>query len=224
MNEEENQRNPLAPARLYGRSDEEFAPKAALPPPPLPHKEHGTGKCCVYVLLWLVVQAAIALIVAMVVFRVETPRLRLADVAVQSLHHAISTLPPSLNATLAANVTVKNTNFGSFRFDNGSSISVVYAGHPVGDMVPIGAGRARARHTEKVTSATIQVESGRLEPDVATKNLSGDLSSGTVRLSTYASLRGRIRVWGIVRRRTSEMNCTITLNLNSSTIQDVRCR
>ncbi|KAK4802698.1 hypothetical protein SAY86_000901 [Trapa natans] len=221
MNTEENQGNPLAPARLYGWSDVEFAPKGPLPP--LPRKRRRASKCFVYILLWLVVQAAISLVVALVVIRVETPRLRLADVAVKSLRHDSFTSPPSLNAILVANVSVKNKNFGAFRFNNGSSISVVYAGHPIGERVPIEAGRVRARHTGKVMNVTIQVKSDWLGADVAAKNLSGDLSSGMVRVSTYASLRGRIRVWGIVRRRTSDMNCTIALNLNSSSVQYVRC-
>lgn len=221
MSTDENQRNPLAPARFYGRSDEEFAPETRRIASPSP-TQHGTSKCCVYILLWVVVQAAIALIVALVVFRVETPRLRLGDVAVKSLRY-VSSPAPSVNATLVANVTIRNTNFGPYGFENGTSISVLYADRPVGEGIPIEAGRAKARHTEKV-NVTIEFGSSWLSSDTASKNLSSDLSSGVLQLSTHASLRGKIKVMGIVRRRTSEMNCTITLNLNSGEVQDVRCK
>ncbi|OWM72096.1 hypothetical protein CDL15_Pgr017979 [Punica granatum] len=216
----EDPTNPLAPVKTYHRSDQEFAPSESRSSPW--SREHRTSKCCVYILLWAVISAAIALVFALVVFRVETPDFRLSDVTIKNLHYATSPVP-SLNATLIANVTVKNTNFGRYKFENGTSVSVLYAGHPVGDRIVINAGRARARDTKEV-NVTMEVRSSWLGSDVVSRNLSSDLNSGTLQLSTYAKLRGRVHLMEMFkRRRTAEMNCTITVDLPSEKVQNVRC-
>lgn len=217
--EGENQTHPLASAGTWQRSDQELAPDKSLPP----QEGSGFSKCFVFILLLLVVQAGILLVFALVFWRVETPEFRHSDPAVRDLRYATSR-ELSLNATLMASATIRNTNFGRCSFENGTLISVLYMGQPFGyDTMMIREGRARARYTETVR-ALIELRSSWLVSDEVKTNLRLDLDSGRVQFSTRAKLIGRVHVMGIVKRRTSEMNCTMTLNLTSHDVQDVQCK
>lgn len=211
---EDNQFQPLAPARLHGKSDEEFGvfkPRASKPP-------RRSSKCPVYVLAGLVTLAAIALVFALAVLRVEAPGVELKSVAVKNLTHGTSP-SPSFNVTLTAEVSVQNKNFGAFNFENGTA-TVLYEGMVVGDE-EFSKAHVESRKTKRM-NVTLDVRSDRLWND---KNLSSDISSGSVNLTTYAQVTGKVRVMKVVRRRTTaRMNCSMTLNLTSSSIQDLVCR
>ncbi|RVX04054.1 Late embryogenesis abundant protein [Vitis vinifera] len=147
---EDNQFQPLAPARLHGKSDEEFGvfkPRASKPP-------RRSSKCPVYVLAGLVTLAAIALVFALAVLRVEAPGVELKSVA--------------------------NKNYGAFNYENGTA-TVLYEGMVVGDE-EFSKAHVESRKTKRM-NVTLDVRSDRLWND---KNLSSDISSGSVNLTTYA--------------------------------------
>lgn len=211
---QDNQFLPLAPVKLYGKSDEEFGmftkPKASRP--------QRSSKCLVYFLAGLVILGAVTLVFAFAVLRVETPDVELRSVAVRNLRHGTSP-SPSFNVTLTAEVSVENKNFGAFDFENGTA-RVLYENMAVGEKNISGA-HVEARKT-KMVNFTLDVRSERLSND---KNLSAGISSGMVNLTTYAHLTGKVRVLKIVRRRkTANINCTMTLNLTNASVQDLVCR
>ncbi|KAK9277146.1 hypothetical protein L1049_006685 [Liquidambar formosana] len=210
---EESEVSSLAPPRSYSRSDEELAwhmPNASR------HKK--SNKCLVYILAGIVIQSIILLSFASVVLRVTTPAVKLRWVAVKNLKYDSTTPSSSLNATLIAEVTVKNRNFGRFEFEN-STASFTYGDMKLGDM-KIGTGRVKARETNRV-NVTAEVRSNGLPDNM---NLSSDIGSGTLELRSYAKLSGRVLVMKIVKKReTPEMNCNMTLNLSRGEIQDLLC-
>ena len=209
----DNKFHRLAPAGLHGKSDEEFG--VFMKPRSKPQR---SSKCLVYFLAALVLLAAVALVFAFAVLRVETPDVELTSVAVKNLTHGSSS-SPSFNVTLTAEVSVENKNFGAFNFEDGTA-RVLYKDMAVGEK-NFSSHHVEARKTTRM-NVTFDVRSDRLSDD---KNLTSDISSGSVNLTNYAQVTGKVRVMKIVRRRTTAiMNCTMTLNLSNGSIQDLVCR
>ncbi|KAG5228305.1 late embryogenesis abundant protein [Salix suchowensis] len=175
-----NQIVPLAPAKFYQRSNEESRQPKALRP-------KRSGKCFFYFL---------ALI---------NSSCKLTSAAVEYLIYGNDPIP-SFNMTLAAAVSIKNSNFVRFQFENSSS-SVLCEGVVVGE-AKLGSGRVGARKTRRVNIAV---------------KISGDFNSGKLKLNSYAKLKGNVRLFGIVKNRTAVMNCGLNLNLTSRSIQDMEC-
>uniref|UniRef100_A0A5B7BVH7 Late embryogenesis abundant protein LEA-2 subgroup domain-containing protein n=1 Tax=Davidia involucrata TaxID=16924 RepID=A0A5B7BVH7_DAVIN len=211
---EESQMYPLAPARIHQRSDEEFATTK-----PNDHvRNQQSSKCLVYVLAFIVLQSIAILAFALIVLRVKSPQVKLSSVAIKNLRYVTAPLP-SVNMTMTAEVAVSNNNFGRFKYQNSNAV-VLYGKAKIGD-VKINRGRVRARGTVRM-NVTVQVRSNGLLSD--DKNFSSDISSGLLKLSSYAKLSGEVHVMKIInKRKTVEMNCTMDLNLKTQAIQDLRC-
>jgi len=205
---------PFAPSKMYPRSDEEIATFKAL-------KKERSGKCFVYVFSAIVILSIVVLAFAMIVLRFKISDVKLRSVTVKNLKYegrGTAGQSPSFNATLVAEVTIKNTNFGRFKFDN-STLSVLYGGMNVGNRSIIH-GRVKARETHEM-NITVEVRSNRV---MDTKNLSGDIEAGMLKLSSYAKLSGRVNLMNIMRKRkTTEMNCTMILDLKRRAFQGLRC-
>ncbi|KAK1586233.1 hypothetical protein Q3G72_000415 [Acer saccharum] len=206
---EENQSVPLAPAIIHPRSDVESAGKFAIKPKPKNHPEK-SSKFLVYFLASIVISGTVLLIFSSIVLRATTPRVKLRSVAVKTLLQGNSTF----NATLITELTIRNRNFGSFRFRNGTG-QVFYETVTVGEM-KIREGRVRARDTERLT-VTVEVRS-------SNHSEARNLSSGVLKLSSHAQLQGRVNLLNILKRKKRpEMNCNMNLVLRNQTIQDLVC-
>ncbi|KAH7550194.1 hypothetical protein JRO89_XS13G0153100 [Xanthoceras sorbifolium] len=203
---------PLAPARIHPRSDEESA-RMFVKTNPRNHQEK-SSKILVYFLALIVISSAVLLVFASIVLRANTPRLKLRSVSVKNLVHINSTF----NGTLVTELTLRNQNFGSFRFRNGTG-EVFYGSVTVGEM-KIREGRVRARATEGL-KVTVDVRSNQF---VEARNLSSDLNSGVLKLSSHVQLHGRVNLLNIIKRKKRpEMSCSMTLVLRSKSIEDLVC-
>ncbi|XP_059441972.1 late embryogenesis abundant protein At1g64065-like [Corylus avellana] len=203
---------PFAPSKMCPRSDEEIATFKAL-------KKERSGKCFVYIFAGVVTLSIIVLVFALIVLRVKIPDVKLRSITVKNLkYQGNNSESPSFNATFVAEVTIKNTNFGRFKFDD-STLSVLYGGVNVGDR-KMGHGRVKARETQGM-NFTVEVRSNRV---MDARNLSREIEGGMVKLSSYARLSGRVNLMNIVRKRKiTEMNCTMTLDLANHAFRDLRC-
>jgi hypothetical protein len=197
----------LSPAGGYNRRDDlEFSTF-----------KHGDqrrpGKCFVCVLAGFVVLSIVALVFAVTVLRIKSPEMKLTSVTVKNLRYGNSP-SPSFNATLVAEMSIKNMNFGYFEFESGVA-DIQYGGATVGKR-KIARGLARAKETKKMN----------ITVDATSSNASEiDINSGVLELRSYARLRGRVCSLKIVKKmKTAEMNCTMTVNLISSTINDLICK
>lgn len=222
--EEDPQNKPLAPVEEYPRSDvnvefggrfNSFKPKALRQP------EEKSSKFLVYVLAIMVIVGSVFLIFSSIFLRVINPDIEMGSVTVRNLRYstaATNSSSPSFSFTLITEITVENSNFGDFRFENTTG-SVWFGPVVVGEM-RIPTGRAQARETERL-NVSVDVSSVRI-PDAM--NLSTNISSGLLELNSYGRLSGRINVMNIMkRRRHPEMNCFMTLNFTEHTIQHLRC-
>ncbi|XWS61703.1 hypothetical protein CRYUN_Cryun07bG0148700 [Craigia yunnanensis] len=211
--QEDPQAKPLAPVQDYPRSDMEYGgikPKAL-------RREEKSSKCLVYVLAIMVIQGAVLLIFASIFLRVRTPEFKIGSVTVRNLKYGNSSAP-SFNFTLVTEVTVENTNFGDFRFGNNTG-SVSWGSIVVGEM-KMPTGRAQARSAERL-NVSVDVSSLWISD---TKNLSSNISSGLLELSSHVKLSGKVNIMNIMkRRRHPELNCFMTLNFTGNTVQDLTC-
>ncbi|XAR55101.1 hypothetical protein NMG60_11030494 [Bertholletia excelsa] len=210
---EESQVHPLASSQFHPRSDEEYAARKPTTGP----SRKTTGKCFVYLLTFLVILGLASLVFSLVVLKVRPPELRLRSAAVKRLGFA--TWPAAINAAVAAEIEVKNENFGRLLFEGGN-VTVLCGNVTVGTS-SFGPGRVLPRAEKRVRAALEVRSNGWLAEN---GNFTRDVGSGTVELRGYARLTGRIRVLKMInKRRSAEMNCTMRLDLGRKTIQDLRC-
>ncbi|XP_030530228.1 late embryogenesis abundant protein At1g64065-like [Rhodamnia argentea] len=166
-------------------------------------------KCLANVAAFVIFQAAVVLIFAFTVMRVRSPKVGLGAVTVDSFSAGDETSSPSFNMRITAQVTVKNTNFGHFRYGNGT-MSLAYNGMVVGDAAIVKGTRAKARETTKF-NVTVDVTSGRL---ASTASLGADVNSGVSMLSGDGKVRGKVELLKMMKRRKSGvMDCTLNVNL-----------
>ncbi|KAF8380148.1 hypothetical protein HHK36_027631 [Tetracentron sinense] len=190
---------PLAPAGNRPRSDEESATSQSNE---LRRKKK--IKIVAYIAAFAVFQTIIILVFALTVMRIKTPDVKLRSVVVENLN-IINGTSPSFSMTLIGQLTVKNKNFGHYKFDS-SIATVSYWGMTVGEAL-IDKGRTKARNTRRM-NITMEVTSERLSDD---SNLSSDINSGMLMLSSHAKISGKVQLMKIMKKRkTNEMNCTMT--------------
>ncbi|KAE8653896.1 putative Late embryoproteinsis abundant hydroxyproline-rich glycofamily protein [Hibiscus syriacus] len=107
-------------------------------------------KWIVYALAFAIFQTIVILVFSLTVMRFKNPKFRVHSITVQDLT-ASAPNPPSFSIKLNAQVAVKNTNFGHFKFQN-TTISFDYGGVGVGDAL-VAKGRSKARSTKKMNVA-----------------------------------------------------------------------
>ncbi|KAF8013366.1 hypothetical protein BT93_I1264 [Corymbia citriodora subsp. variegata] len=165
-------------------------------------------KCLANLAAFVIFQVAVILILAFTVMRVRGPKVRLGVVTVDSFSTSNDASSPSFNMRLIAEVTVKNTNFGDFKYGNGT-MSLAYNGTVVGD-IAIVKGRAKARDTAKF-NVTIDVTSDRL---ASTASLGTDMNSGVLTLRGDAKVKGKVKLLKVMKRkRSGVMDCSLSVNL-----------
>ncbi|XP_022738223.1 late embryogenesis abundant protein At1g64065-like [Durio zibethinus] len=216
MAEKDQQVHPLAPANKHPRSDEE---SAGLQAKELKRKKR--IKYAVYIAAFAVFQTAIILVFALTVMRVKNPKVRIGRINIETMetNNTGAAAAASFDLKFIAQVTVKNTNFGHYRFDN-STMSFLYDGVIVGEAI-IPKARARARSTKKL-DVTVEVNSRAL---TNTTPLGSELSSNILTLNSQAKLKGKVELMKVIKRNKSpEMNCTLTFNVSTRNLQDLNCK
>lgn len=71
-----------------------------------------------YIGIFLVVHIIVITIIALTVMKVKSPKVRLGNINFRSLNSVPTT--PSFDASFTTQVSVKNTNWGSYKFDAGT--------------------------------------------------------------------------------------------------------
>ncbi|KAL3498917.1 hypothetical protein ACH5RR_041649 [Cinchona calisaya] len=165
-------------------------------------------KCLAYILAFIVFQTGIILIFALTVMRIKNPKVRFGAIAVDNFSTSnSSTSSTSLNMRLLAQFTVKNTNFGHFKY--------------VGETV-VPKGRAKARKTKKF-NIMVDISTDRLSGNVT--DLGNDINSGVLRLSSYAKLNGKVHLMKVIKKNKSgEMNCNWAICFATRQIQNLHCK
>ena len=211
---ERDQVRPLAPASDLPSDNGEAA---------LHLKKVRRKKCIKYcgcVAALMIIQAVVIIILIFTVFRVKDPIIKMNGVTVTKLELINGTTPkPGSNISLIADVSVKNPNIASFKYKN-TTTTLYYYGTVVGDARG-SAGSAKARRTMRM-NISVDIITDRL---LASPNLVADVNSGTLTMSSYSRIGGRVNMLNIIKRHvTVKMNCSMTVNISSQAIQQQKCK
>ncbi|KAG6649893.1 late embryogenesis abundant protein At1g64065-like [Carya illinoinensis] len=182
-------------------------------------RRKGNKKCLACMVAGIIAQILIIVLFVLLVMRIRNLKVRLSSVAVENLGVNFSASSPSFRMNLTALVTVKNTNFGHFKFSN-STATFSYRGTKVGEGTILQA-RVRARSTKKL-NVTVSVDSKK----VSRKSLlHSDINSGVLKLSSYAKLSGKTHLFkAFKKKKYAEMKCTMELNTKTKAIQNLACK
>ncbi|GLT34812.1 hypothetical protein SLA2020_093070 [Shorea laevis] len=183
--------------------------------------ERSRKNCQLCVAAFVVFQAIIILVFALTFMRIRNPKVRFGTIDIQSFQTTApnGASPASFDMRFIAQVTVKNTNFGHYKFDN-STMKFLYDGVEVGQAI-IPEARARARSTKKL-NVTVALKSNGL-PNTAM--LGTELRSNVLTLNSQAKVTGKVELMKVMKRKKSaEMECTLVFNVQNKTVQELKCK
>ncbi|EHA8591950.1 putative Late embryogenesis abundant protein [Cocos nucifera] len=177
------------------------------------HKRRFAVWCCGCCGLTVIVLGIVLLILSLTVFMVKDPTLTMNSISLTSVdvHLFTANSVMSLNATLTADISIKNPNVAFFRFSN-STTEFYYNGETVG-VAYAPSGKVSAHRTVRM-NVTVDVL-----VDRAVAQINGTSSLITGRefiLTSYTQLNGRVNVIGINKRDIYVMmNCSINLVISA---------
>lgn len=167
-------------------------------------------KCLACIAFGVIAQTIIIVLFVVIVMRVKTPKTRLDSVGVTSLTASNS----SFKANLDALVTVKNKNFGNYKFDS-TKATFSYKGSDIGEGT-ISEDKAKAKKTKKI-NVTVSLSTNKVS--------ASDISSGNVTLTAYAKLDGKVHLLNIIKKKkSSELNCTISVDTKAKAVNVLSCK
>ncbi|KAL1532283.1 hypothetical protein AAHA92_32312 [Salvia divinorum] len=173
-----------------------------MPPRTKPQTPTNNGKYLFYIIEAIAFQTIIIVTILLTLLHKTPPKLRFQALAVEKL----TVNATSFSFRLHGEVTLRNPNFGQFKFPEGKVV-ILYRNNSIGGAV-IPAGRVKARSAEKM-NVTVVAEAG---------DFGGE---GKVTLSSNAVLSGRIRV--SKRRVKATMNCTMDVDTRRGSIDQFKC-
>ncbi|GAA0148163.1 hypothetical protein LIER_07684 [Lithospermum erythrorhizon] len=180
-------------------------------------------KCLACFACLAILHIAIILVFALVFMRSSTPKIELSDISIDNnvTSSSMAVKSSSLDMILLTKLSIKNPNFGSFKYED-SRLEILYRGMVIGDVV-IPKGRVRARKTKHV-DLVVEINDDRLSPQ--DPGLSKDIHhhSKVVKFHGYAKLSGKVYLMMALKRKKScEMNCSWEMNLSRDSIQNLSC-
>ncbi|KAK2973767.1 hypothetical protein RJ640_018975 [Escallonia rubra] len=177
-------------------------------------------KWCGCISALFLILVVVVLVLVFTVFRVKDPVIKMNSAKIEGLDRLnVSNIDPSTNLTVIADVSVKNPNVASFKYENATT-RLFYDGVVVGEARTPG-GRAKARRTVRL-NLTIDVMLGKI---LDVPRLGADLRSGVLPVSSYTSISGKVKIVNVIKRNVVvRLNCTMSVNITSRGIQDQHCR
>ncbi|KAF5782503.1 putative Late embryogenesis abundant protein [Helianthus annuus] len=174
---------------------------------------------CSSILAVILMIALILLILSLTVFKAKKPVLTVNSVALDDLDVNITPLPPkiSLNLSLALDLTIKNPNKVSIKYQPSSAI-LRYKGRDLGD-VPIPAGKIGADGIERL-NLTVVLFADRLLTD---SGIYRDVLGGNLPFSTYTRIKAKARVVFFNVHVTSTSTCDVNIDIGSRSVSNQTC-
>ncbi|XP_002264899.3 uncharacterized protein LOC100253618 [Vitis vinifera] len=175
-----------------------------------------TKAICITVGIVLLVVVVVMVILGFTVFKAKDPVITVGSVSLKDLDFSLT--PLNINASLDVNVSVRNPNRVGFRYNNASAL-LNYDGSLVGE-APIPAGRIGARKTTGM-NIVISLMADRL---LLNPQLYSDVLSGSLPLSTYARISGKVSVLFVKIKVVSTSTCNMTVDVKNGTLKDTVCQ
>ncbi|KAM7467760.1 hypothetical protein LguiB_015322 [Lonicera macranthoides] len=174
-------------------------------------------KILLYVAIFAVFQIAVITLFSLTIMKFRTPKFRVRSATFENF----DVQPSSFNMRINAQLTVRNANFGHFRYRN-TTVDFYYRDVKVGEAF-VDRARAKWRSTRR-----FNVTADLTSTNIGTSNaqyLASDISSGILPLRAQSRMRGRITIMFIMKKnRSPNMNCTMNLAIQSRQLQNLICR
>ncbi|XP_057463851.1 late embryogenesis abundant protein At1g64065-like [Actinidia eriantha] len=204
---------PLAPANGYARSDAEASRSQSDDE----LRRQKRKKWALYIIAFVIFQTGVIVFFSMTVMKFRTPKFRVRPV---NSFETFDVQPSSFNMRMNTQLGVKNTNFGPFKYGN-SNVYFYYRGTQVGSAI-IPKSKANFRRTKKVNIAVDLIAP---TSQASNSELTADVSSGIVPLTSTSRLSGKIEIMFIFKKKKSvNMNCTMDLNISAKQLQNIKCK
>lgn len=186
-------------------------------------------KCCGAILAFLLIEAVVVVILIFTVFKIKDPIIKLNGVKVNGLDLVDATTTTTTNPptpgpgsnimTLTADVSVKNPNYASFKYKN-TTTTLYYYGTVIGE-ARSPAGKAKARRTMRM-NITVDIITDRL---ISHPMLTTEMASGLITMNSYTIVGGKVKMIKLINKHvTVKMNCTVSVNTTTRSIQDQKCK
>ncbi|EYU25167.1 hypothetical protein ABFS82_06G026500 [Erythranthe guttata] len=214
MGEKEQQLSyPMAPANDHGRSDTEAGGAAASEL----HKRKRT-QCLIYIGLLAIIQIAVVIVFSLTVMKIRNPRFRIRSAHLTNFN-AGTPASPAFTGKLNAEFSVKNANFGRYKYMD-TTVDFVYRGTRVGEVF-VRESRAGWRTTKKFNVAVdLSLANARANPQLAS-----DLNAGVVPISSEARMSGSVELLFVLKKnRSTGLNCTMEIVTATQQIRNILCK
>lgn len=175
-------------------------------------------KCCGCCGVTTVIVGIVVLILALTVFKVKDPTIRMNSIRFDGLNALVSSnLQTNLNITVSADVSIKNPNSVSVKF-RAATASLIYGDRDIAEAL-IPPGSARARRTFRMNvNVTVMVEKL-----VGIPRLMSDLVAGELPVSMVTKINGKVNL-GLIKKSVGvRMNCAMVVDLQSQDVKDIDC-
>lgn len=174
---------------------------------------------CITALVLII--AIVIVILIFTLFRAKDPVIKLNGVTVSQLQLMNnSNIPnPGTNISVIADISAKNPSVASFKFSN-TTTTLFYRGIAIGE-ARAPSGRSKARRTVRM-NVSVDIMTDQL---MSSPNLSSELGSGLLNLTSNTKVPGRINMLDIFRRHvTVKMTCSTIFNISSMQLQSIKCK
>ncbi|KAK4601450.1 hypothetical protein RGQ29_010846 [Quercus rubra] len=209
---------PLVPPDSQSRrSDENLEDSGSLIPDHVLRRKKRI-KLAIYISAFVVFEIMVILVFALVLMKARTPKVRLGTNVTFQNFKTRTQARPSFDLSFTAQVRVKNTNFGPYKFDS-TNATFMYQGVTVGQ-ITIPKHTAGMRSTKKVT-VRVNVNSNALP---STTKLGSELGAGVLTLNSHAKFKGKVVFMFLMKKKKSaEMNCTMTVDSSTKAVKSMIC-
>ncbi|KAG6387735.1 hypothetical protein SASPL_152927 [Salvia splendens] len=203
------------PANGYVRSGDTEA--AAAHDAMREQRKKKRNKCILYVLLFIVFQTAIITVFALTIMKVRTPRFRIRGAAITDFN-AGTAASPSLRATITPEFTVKNANFGRYKYRS-TTVEFFYRGTRVGQ-ISVPNSKAGWRSTKRFIHSAVELNLS------GSPQLAEDLRAGVVPITSTARMGGKVELIFIMKKnKATNMNCTMEIvTASPHTFRNIACK
>ncbi|KAM7532115.1 hypothetical protein LguiB_035525 [Lonicera macranthoides] len=176
---------------------------------------------CIAVTALILAVILVLVILGLTVFKAKRPVTAVDSVAPKDFNLSLDIvrLRVYLNVSLLVNLSVKNPNKVGLKYTNSSAL-LIYRGGVVGE-APVPAGKIGAGEKKDV-NVTLTIFGDRLGYN---SNLYADAISGTLPLTTYTRIAGKVRILNLLNIHVvSYTSCDLLLNVgNGGSLANQAC-
>ncbi|XP_062076007.1 late embryogenesis abundant protein At1g64065-like [Humulus lupulus] len=180
-------------------------------------------KLAIYIAIFVVFQIIVITVFGLVIMKAKTPKLRLSNnIDIQSASVGNSS-SPSFDISFVAQLRVKNSNFGPYKFDN-TTATFTYGGATVGQVI-VPKGKVGLKSTKKI-NVIVSLSSSQLPNNANPAGKQYWTPDLTLTLGATAKMTGKVELmWIMKKKKSTNMNCTLIIDVNDhNKLRSLECK